>query len=362
MSQSAGDKTEKATPKKRKDARKRGQVVKSTEVTTAFCSIVMFALLSMLWVSITDKLMKLYTDFLSTGVLETANTGITISDVQGLYSKVLMSLAGIMLPILGVAFLAGLLANILQIGFLFTTDPLKPKLERISPLKGFKRIFSVRTVIELLKSLLKLILLGYILYSEYSKLLDSFASYMGVNLYLAFIEIMRTAFSVALKMSLVLAIIAAFDYFFQWRKNEKDLMMTKQEVKDEYKLTEGDPQIKGRIRQKQRQMSAMRMMDRVPSADVVITNPTHFAVALKYEAGVSGAPVVVAKGQDYIARKIKEVAIENGIEIVENKPLAQALYNLCDIDSEIPEEFYQAVADILVYVYRQKNQRAAVRA
>ena len=353
----AGERSEKATAKKRRDARQRGQILKSTEVNTAFSSLLMFGLMLLIWPGFTNQLMTLYTDYLSTAVISSADYQITTPTVQALFRQALINGASILAPILGCAFVGGLVINILQVGFLFTTKPLQPKLERISPLKGFKRIFSMRTFTELIKSLLKISLLGYILYSEYKRMLPDFPNFMGLEIYTSFLKIMNTAFSVALKMCLALGAIAAFDFTFQWFKHEKELRMTKQEVKDEYKLSEGDPQIKAKIRQKQRQMSAMRMMEKVPTADVIITNPTHYAIALKYSEGASGAPIVVAKGLDHMARKIKEMAREYKIELVENKPLAQALYSICEIDDEIPAEFYQAVADILVYVYRQKNQR-----
>jgi flagellar biosynthetic protein FlhB len=352
----AGDRTERATPKKRRDARERGQVLKSGEVNTAVCAIVMFGLMLFLWPKITRQMMDVYTDYLSPAVIPAA-AEVTVPYLLALFRRILYTLAQILLPVLGCAVIVGFAVNIGQVGFLFTTKTLMPKLERISPLKGFKRIFSTRTLVELIKSILKIIVLGYILYLEYTKILPDFPTYIGTDIYTSFLQIMKTAFSIALKMSLALGIIAAFDFLFQWWRYEKDLRMTKQEVKDEYKLTEGDPQIKGKIRQKQRQMSAMRMMERVPSADVIITNPTHYAVALRYEEGVDNAPVVIAKGKDYIARKIKEVAREHKIALVENRLLAQTLYNICEIDEEIPAEFYQAVADILVYVYRQKNDR-----
>ena len=167
---------------------------------------------------------------------------------------------------------------------------------------------------------------------------------------------MRTAFLMALKMCIAMIFIAVADFLYTWWKHEKDLKMTKQEVKDEYKMMEGDPKIKGKIRQKQMQMSAMRMMQQVPEADVVITNPTHFAVALAYNEKEYPAPTVIAKGQDYIALKIREVAMEHDIQIVENPPLAQSLFAMCEVNDEIPEDLYQAVADILVFVYRQKGK------
>ena len=353
-------KTEKATPKKREDAKKEGQVLSSNEVVTAFCSVVMFGFLLAIFPSAVEQMTGIFIDFLSPSYVLSADD-IAVGDAQGVLRDMILVAARLVLPLMGLAMLAGLAVNFLQVGFLFTTKPLQPKLERISPLKGFKRMFSLSSIVELIKSLGKVIVLGYIVASEYMKLLSKFPALMGTDVYLSYVEIMKTAFQIALKLCLVLAILAIFDYLYRWWKHEKDLMMSKQEIKDEYKNIEGDPQIKGKIKQKQRQMSAMRMMDRVPTADVVITNPTHYAVALKYEDGKSNAPVVVAKGQDFIARKIKETAREHGVHIVENRPLAQSLYAMCDIDEEIPAEFYQAVADILVFVYKQKN-RAAGRA
>ena len=356
MNQDGGDKTEKATPKKRRDARERGQVLKSTEANTAFCSVVMFGFLLLYWPTFTQQMTLLYTDYLNNAFVTVQSRDIDVAVVEVAYTQTLISMGMVLLPILLCALLSGLIANVLQVGFLFTTKTLQPKLERINPLQGFKRIFSTRTLTELVKSLLKVICLGYILYGEYEVLLTKFPGFMRLDVYTAFLEIMNMAFLISLKMCLALIVIAAFDFFYQWWRYEKDLRMSKQEIKDEYKLTEGDPQIKGKIRQKQRQMSAMRMMDRVPSADVVVTNPTHYAIALKYAEGQSAAPVVLAKGKDFMARKIKEIAKENNIEMVENRPLAQALFQHCEIDDEIPPEFYQAVADILVYVYKLKQR------
>ena len=352
----SGEKTEKATSKKRKDAREKGQVRQSTEVNTAFCCVVMFGLLFMIWPWFIDQLKDIFNEHLSRQSIMEAVGGMTINEITAILSRVLMDMLGALFPILGAAIVAGIAINLLQVGFLFTTKSLGMKLNRISPISGFKRMFSVKTFVDLLKSLLKIIILGYIAYSEYNKLLEGFPMYVGLDIQATFIQIMRAAFLLALKMCIALVFIAAADFLYQWWKYEKDLRMTKQEVKDEYKLMEGDPKVKGKIRQKQRQMSMMRMMSKVPEADVVITNPTHYAVALKYDEKISNAPLVVAKGQDYIAIKIKEVALENNVEIVENKPLAQSLYALCEIDDEIPADLYQAVADILVFVYRQRGR------
>jgi len=355
MSQ-GGEKTEKATPKKRKDARKKGQVLQSVEVNTTFCLLVMFGLLYIIWPWFVERLMMIYQEHLGTQSILWASSGISINEVAGLYSRVLIDLLIALLPILGAALLAGLAINLLQIGFMFTTKTLEVKLSKLNPISGFKRMFSVKTLVDLVKSIMKVLVLGYIAYSDYIVLMEGFPGFLGLDVHASFIEIMRTAFMTALKMCLAMVFISIADYLFQWWKYEKDLRMTKQEVKDEFKMMEGDPQIKGKIRAKQRQMSAMRMMSRVPEADVVITNPTHYAVALKYDETISSAPVVIAKGVDHIARKIKEAAIESGIQIVENPPLAQSLYSLCEIDDEIPAEFYQAVADVLVFVYKQKGK------
>ena len=352
----SGERTERATPKKRRDARERGQVLKSTEVNAAFCCAIIFGFMLLYRETLVLRLNELTYYHLGDSLLYFSGIALNPREIQAIFIALLLPLATLLLPILLTAVLAGLFANVAQVGFLFTTKPLMPKLERISPLKGFKRIFSVKTLSELLKSLIKVICLGWLLYKNFLALMYQFPGLTGANIGAALLEILRISFTLALKMTLVLAIIALFDYLFQWWSFEKELRMTKQEVKDEYKLTEGDPQVKGRIRSKQRQMSAQRMMAQVPTADVVITNPTHYAVALVYKQGENEAPLVLAKGQDFLARKIKEIAAEHGIEMVENIELARSLYQFCEVGSEIPTEFYQAVADILVYVYGIKNK------
>ncbi|MCL2046272.1 MAG: flagellar biosynthesis protein FlhB [Oscillospiraceae bacterium] len=352
----SGEKTEKATPKKRRDAREKGQVRQSTEVNTAFCCVIMFGLLFLIWPWFVERNMALITEMLSYNSIIITQDGFSQSDVMLIYPRILLNALYTLFPILAAAMIAGTAINVLQVGFMFTTKPLGMKFDRINPISGFKRMFSVKTLVDLLKSLLKVIVLGYIAYKQYMIMLDEFPNMVGRDVYLSFIHIMRSAFLMALKMCIAMVFIATADFIYQWWKYEKDLRMTKQEVRDEYKLTEGDPKIRSKIRQKQRQMSMMRMMSRVPEADVVITNPTHYAIALKYDENISGAPMVIAKGQDYVAKKIREKAQEFNIEIVENPPLAQALYAMCEINDEIPADFYQAVADILVFVYKQKGK------
>jgi len=351
-----GEKTEKATPKKRRDARKKGQVRRSTEVNTTICAVIMFALLLIIWPSFTLQLTNVFYEFLGEDSISQATRGMSIDELMGILARVMLLLFGAVFPILGVALIAGIVANVLQVGFMFTTDTLKIKLSKINPISGLKQMFSPRKLVDLVKNLAKVIVVGYVAYTDYVVLIDKFPLYVGQDIYTSFVDIMRTAFMMALKMCIAMVFISLADFLYQHWKHEKDLKMTKQEVKDEFKNQEGDPKIKGKIRQKQMQMSAMRMMSKVPEADVVITNPTHYAVALGYEDGISGAPTVLAKGQDYIARKIREVAMEHDIQIVENPPLAQSLFALCEVDDEIPEELYQAVADVLVFVYRQKGK------
>jgi len=356
MSQGSGEKTEKATPKKRRDSRNKGQVRQSQEVSTTFCAMCMFGILYVIWPWFIDRLRMIYIEQLGPHSIQMALYGLSVNELMGLLTRVLMLMVVTLLPILGTALVAGVAINLLQVGPLFTTKPLAMKLNRISPISGIKRMFSIKTVVDLAKSIMKILILGYIAYSDYRSMLDEFSGYIGRDVHASFILIMRNAFMTALKMCLAMIFISIGDFFYQWWKYEKDLRMTKQEVKDEYKMMEGDPQIKGKIKAKQRQMSVMRMMGKVPEADVVITNPTHYAIALKYDEKVSGAPMVIAKGQDYIAIKIRETAKEHNILIVEDPPLAQSLYAMCDIDEEIPGDFYQAVADILVFVYKQKGK------
>jgi len=349
-------KTEKATPKKRRDARKKGQVRRSTDANTTICTIIMFGTLFFIWEWFTGQMKNVFYEFLSPASVSQIADGMSLPEITSIFTRMMIALFSAVAPILGAAMVAGIAANLLQVGFLFTTESMKFKLDKINPIKGLKNMFSMRKLVDLAKNILIIIVVGYVAYSDYVALLGKFTSYVGQNVEASFIEIIRTAIMMALKMCIAMVFISLGDFLYQHWKHEQDLKMTKQEVKDEYKNTEGDPKIKGKIRQKQMQMSAMRMMAKVPEADVVITNPTHYAVALLYEEGVKSAPTIIAKGQDYIALKMREVAMENGVQIVENPPLAQSLYAMCEIDDEVPEELYQAVADVLVFVYRQKGK------
>jgi flagellar biosynthetic protein FlhB len=354
------EKTERATTKKRNSEKKKGHVMHSRELITALCSLIMFALMYITFPNYAEKIREIYVDYLGAFMGATVTHEIALTSMGGLYTGILTHIVSILAPILGTALFVGVAANVLQKGFIFNTQAIKFKPGKLNPISGFKRMFSLNSIIELLKSILKVGLMGYIAYKDYIAFLPEFSFYMEYDLATIFIEFMRRIFFTAIKMSAVLLIIAAFDYLYQWWKFEKDMKMSKQEVKDEYKQDEGDPKVKSKIKQKMRQMSAQRMMERVPSADVVITNPTHLAIALRYEDGVDTAPIVIAKGADHIARRIKEQARIYGVPMVENVPLAHALYDSCEIDDTIPEELFQAVADILVEILR--NGKSAKRA
>lgn len=236
-------------------------------------------------------------------------------------------------------------------------ETIKFKANRISPLQGFKRLFSIRSVVELLKALIKITVLGWMIYSFLSSRMHEFVRLMDGTVMDAISFAGNTVLSLVNTVGVAFLFLAAFDYLYQWWDYEKNLRMSKQEIKEEYKQTEGDPQIKGKIREKQRQMSSKRMMQNVPKADVIIRNPTHFAVALGYDPERNKAPVVLAKGADRVALKIVEIGEANDVYIMENRPLARGLYDAAEIDMEIPGEFYQAVAGVLAFVYKLKKEK-----
>ncbi|QCK82542.1 flagellar biosynthesis protein FlhB [Geobacillus kaustophilus NBRC 102445] len=347
----AGEKTEKATPRKRQEVREKGQVAKSGDVVSASVLLASFLALFLAGEYERDGLLRLFTRALS----DSASPSLTIDSLHRLFLDWLSHAALLLAPLFAAAVLAAGLANFLQIGALFTVEPLKMDWNRLNPVQGMKRLFSLRALVELLKSVLKAGIIGAVVFAallaERSELAALVSKTPG--------EALTVVGGLTVKMGLyaagALLFLALFDYLYQRFEFEKSIRMSKQDIKDEYKKTEGDPLIKSRIKQKQREMAMRRMMQEVPNADVVITNPTHYAVALKYEDGKMEAPVVVAKGADYMAMKIKEVAKTHGVVTVENHPLAQALYRQTEVGDMIPEAFFKAVAEILAYVYRLKG-------
>lgn len=348
----AGEKTEPATAKKRQEARKKGQVAKSSDLPAAL--ILLFSFLSFLMFGgyMKEKIVNMFRN-----VYENQLTmDVTAGNVQGLYVDLLKQGLFILGPIFLLVVIIAFIGNYAQIGFLFIGEPLMMKINKINPLEGFKRIFSLRTVMDFLKSTLKMTIIGYVVYatlkSEKAKLLG-----LGhAPLESTFSFIASVTLKLGIKIGAVLIVLAIFDYMYQKYEHEKSLKMSKQDIKDEYKKSEGDPLIKGKIRAKQRQMAMQRMMQEVPKADVIITNPTHFAVALKYDSANMQAPTVIAKGADYVALKIKDVAKKNGVMTMENKPLARAIFAQVEIGDSIPAELFQAVAEVLAYVYKMKGK------
>ncbi len=358
FAQSAGDKTEKATPKKRQDARKKGQVLQSREISSALVLMLVFITLrifgSYMYNEILTYTRKVLTEYPKIEDLFMPDILLRVFiDSVTVFFKATA-------PILAVALLTGIVAGYAQVGFLFTLETLSPKFSRINPFSGFKRLFSPKGAVELVKAVLKVSVIGYVAYTYLNGQAESILKMMDMDIIAIGVMVGTISINVAIRICLVLIILSLFDYAYQWWEFEKNLKMTKQEIKEEYKQMEGNPEIKSKIKQRQRQMSMRRMMQEVPKADVVITNPTHFACAIKYDARVSDAPMLIAKGQDYIAMRIKEVAKENKVEIVENRALARTIYDTVDIGKSIPPELYQAVAEILAFVYSLKGTTRAV--
>lgn len=347
-----GEKSEQATPRRREEARRKGQVFKSSDLNAA---VIMAAGAIAAYLSYPYIIQSLH-DFTALYLLERTSADFTIQYANQLMLEVLYLLGKMVLPIMAACFIAALLISYLQVGFVFTAEPLAPKLERINPVQGFKRIFSKRALVELLKSLLKVVVTGWIVYSVIRKYYYIFPRFVDMELVVTLQALAQIVFEMAMKVGIFFIIIGILDYLYQWYEHEKTLKMSKYDVKQEYKETEGDPQIKARQRQIQREAAMRRMMAEVPKADVIITNPTHFAVALRYDIDAMEAPMVVAKGQDFVAAKIKEIGAEHEVMIVENPLLARTLYYSVDIGQTVPEELYQAVAEVLAFVYRQKKK------
>ncbi len=346
------ERTEQATPKRREEARKKGQVAKSRELASV--AVLLSGLFTLSWGSaffyhhIAETLRYYLERF--------PGMEVTTDNIDGLAMLATKQFTLILAPLFIILCAVAILSNYLQIGGLLSLEAIKPQASKISPFQGLKRLFSLQAMMEFVKSLLKLTIVGWIAYETVNNetmnllpLLDK-----GPTQILQYIG--GVSFSLFLKTCMVMVILATLDFLFQKWEFEKNLRMTRQEVKEEFKQTEGDPHTKSRIRSIQREMAQKRMMAEVPKADVVITNPTRLAIALRYEAGRMEAPMVVAKGSGMVAEKIREIARQSNVPVIENRPLAQSLYKLVDIGKPITENLYQAVAEVLAYVYRLKNK------
>lgn len=346
------EKTEPATPRKRQEARRKGQVASSREIPAAFILLFVFLSFMMLGGYYKDRLYRLFGDMYESGL-----TMELTADSLGRLSTTWMTEIGLLLlPIFAITIVIGLLSSYFQFGFLFTFEPLKPKLNKINPIQGAKQLFSSRALVEFAKSILKLLIVALMVYTTIWGEIDSIMLLGQAEPEQIFGFASSLTLSLGIKIAVLLIVLAILDFMYQKYMHEKSLRMSKQDIKDEHKKVEGDPLIKGRIREKQRRMAIQRMMQEVPKADVVITNPTHYSVAIRYDAAEMEAPVVVAKGIDYIALRIREIAKEHDVVIMENRPLARALYERTDIGQTIPVDLFQAVAEVLAYIYKLKGR------
>lgn len=349
---SMSDKTEEPTPKKKKDARKQGNIAKSAEVNKAMTFIAILVVIYMMSGSIISELQGFIVNILSGDFSMTMND----NTIKILMFKVMMSFMKIVLPISLIIMVFGILGSLIQTGLFFSMESLKPKFSKLNPLTGLKNMFSMKAIVNLIKSMVVICIMIYLGYSFMSKNFEGIIKSGDIYLPYMFNIVLDLIKSILTSITLAVAVVAVLDYGYEKFSHKKGLKMTKQEVKEEYKQMEGDPHIKGKIKQKQRQMANQRMMQAVPSSTVILTNPTHISIAIRYEQGKDTTPIVVAKGVDEVAFRIREIAKSHDIPIIENVPLARLIYKEVDIDQEIPEEMYKAVAEVLVAVYKIKNK------
>ena len=352
LQQFAQEKTEAATPRRREQARKRGQVFRSVEVGSALLLLGLFLVIKLSGAGAYREIRDLTAGLFSRFRVEEW----TVGQVNALFLSLGVLGLKILAPIFLAAVLIAVAADLIQVGFVFSFEPIKPNFSRLDPIAGFQRMFSKRSLVELIKSLLKVTVVGWVCYSAIRREIDLFPLLVDMEIGESVGLIGGLTLSVAWKAGAALLILAAADYAYQRWDYESGLRMSKQEIKEEMKETEGNPQIRQRIRERQRAMARRRMMQDVAKADVVVTNPTHYAVALKYDLQSMTAPQVVAKGQGFLAARIKEIAAEHRVAVVENETLARALYSSVEVDQTIPAELYQAVAEVLAFVYRLKGK------
>lgn len=350
------ERTESATPRRRGEARKRGQVAKSTDLSSIIVLLGLLFAVSNLSGTAGRIVSTYFHDIFSH--LDTARLSPQVVMTQG--GQAFMVLVRAVGPLMVTAMTLGILVNIAQVGPLWATEALKPDFNRLNPLVGAQRFVSPQSLVDLAKSCFKIGLIGYIAYGTLRGNYPRLAMMNRLDVSAGIALIGEVMFQMAFRIVAAMLVLAALDYGFQRYQHEKRLKMTKNEVKQEYKQMEGSPQLKARIRARQKEIAKKRMMAEVPLADVVITNPTHFAIALKYDMKKGGAPTVVAKGADWLAQKIRELAQTSDVPIVENPPLARALYKQVEVGQEIPSELYGAVAEVLAFVY-QINQRRRER-
>lgn len=346
------EKTEKATPKKRQESREKGQVAKSMEVPGAFILLFSFLAFLMMGGFIKERFYRMFTVSLHDYI----SWELSMANIRIIFGQLLIHGLIILAPFFIIAVVVALIGNYVQIGVLFTGHPLIPKFSKLNPIQGAKNIFSMRALVEFAKSMLKVLIIGTLVYTTLWGERNNIVGLSTLPLENIFEYTAQLTIMLGIKVGIGLVVLAIFDYMYQRYDYEKKLRMSKQDIKDEFKKSEGDPLIKGKIRERQRRMALQRMMQEVPKADVIITNPTHFSVALRYDQEQMDAPQVIAKGQDYVALKIREIAKEHDIITMENKPLARALFEQVEIGQSVPPDLFQAVAEVLAYVYKLKRR------
>jgi flagellar biosynthetic protein FlhB len=349
------ERTESPTAKRRQEAREKGTVAKSTEINSVLVLLSGVLMLNALgpW------LYRRFHDMLISNLKRISAPGTSEAFLISVTTEALKDALLLSMPVVGVIMAVGMIANYIQVGFLFTLKPLTPSLDKINPLSGFKKLFSMRSLAEMVKNVFKLVIIGWVAYSSIEQVFPTFLNLNDTSIAAIWLIMLSTGYTIVVRICLVLIALAILDYGYQRFEHEKQLKMTRQELKEEHRQMEGDPKVKSRIRSLQMEMSRRRMMQEVPKATVVVTNPTFIAIALRYEPGRQDAPEVVAKGKRVIAEKIKQLARDAAVPIVEDKPLARAMYDKVDIGAPIPMEFFTAVAEIIAYVYRLKNKHAA---
>ena len=344
----AGEKTEQATPRRREEVRKKGQVAKSVDLNSSIVLLAAMLSLYFLMPSLMGMLVKTTRLYLENSTSMTVDAEM----IPALMIKIVLQVSAFFVPFMLIIFSAALVSNVAQVGFNLSGYPLVPRFEKLSPIAGFKRMFSARSFAELLKSLFKVGLVSGIAYFTIRAEFDKLLSLMNVDVWGAWVFFGKVCFTLGMRVAIAFLALGLIDYGFQRYQFEQDIKMTKEEVRQEMKDFEGDPQIRARIKRVRREMAISRMRTEVPKAHVVVTNPTSLAVALRYEAENMNAPSVVAKGARLMADRIREVAAANNVPIVENPPLAQMLHKSVEIGAPIPERLYRAVAEVLAYVYQ----------
>ncbi|MCR5734887.1 MAG: flagellar biosynthesis protein FlhB [Lachnospiraceae bacterium] len=352
-----GEKTEEPTSKKKEDTRKEGNVAKSKDLYSSISLLALFLLLKFYSGTLGFRFMETFNGVYGNITDYTTLVGgeVPVLTFRKLFMGTVLNILTFLLPFLLVAFVTAFVVDLVQVKWKVTTKPLKPKLSKLNPLSGVKKLFSKSKLVDLLKSMIMIAIIGGIAYSTLIGEIPTILNLYDMSLVSAIQSFGNIVINMGIKTSMFYIIVGFGDYAYQKHKHHEDIKMTKQEVKDEYKNAEGDPAIKGKQKQRMMEASRRRMMQAVPKADVVITNPTHFAVAIKYDPDVCDAPYVVAKGEDFLAAKIKEEAKAHNVEIVENKPLARMLYYNVELGAMIPKELYQMVAEILAVIYNKRT-------